>query len=728
MSTQPDKMRPDSLLGWFVLYLFRLLYGFKRFGGQDLQAPGPILLIPNHVSWIDFLYVGVCLDSDWRFVTSSVTAETSWLHRRIMRSKRTFPIDVASPYAIKHIAEYLRQGGRLVLFAEGRLSRTGSLMKLFEGTGFLLLKTHAKVITCHLRGTERHHLSVQKGWTRYFPRISAHFSRLIEPPHREFSTTLAGRRTLTRWLMDQMLNQRFQVARDFGPKSVLEAVIENRYQTPGTTILNDITLKDLSYRKLLVGVELLAKQWSPVLDAKNPVGILLPNVTATPVTLLSLWGRELVPALLNYSSGAATMLSCCQLASIKQIITSRKFLEKARLDLTLLTDNGIELIFLEDIRARITSGDRDKTVLGQIFKRPFKNANPKRDNTAAILFTSGSEGMPKGVKLTHANLMANINQMLAVIDVTDQDRMFNALPLFHSFGLSIGTLLPLVRGVYTFLYPSPLHYRLVPEMVYDQDCTIMLATNTFLNGYARRSHPYDFQSVRYLFAGAEKTQSSTFKLWSEKYGIRILEGYGATECSPCISVNTYLSPKVGSAGRFLPGIEYRLEKVDGVETGGRLHVRGPNIMEGYLNPDANAAFKELEGWYDTGDIVDVDEAGFVHIIGRLKRFAKISGEMVSLTAIEQSLTGKFEHLGLRIEVVVLTQPDTRRGEKLIAIANHRHISLTEVQDVVRDAGHSNLSVPREIKYVKTIPKLGSGKTDYRTLESDLAELETSNSE
>ncbi len=716
----PYRLVPETPLAWFVYILFRVLFRFRAYGGEDLDAKGPVLLLPNHVSWIDFLFLGVCLKKDWRFVTSATTAEASWLHRRIMRSDRAFPIDPSSPYAIKHIAAYLNSGGRLVLFAEGRITTTGALMKLYEGCGFLLLKTPAKVITCNLRGANRFKLTKHKGWKRWRPTISVHFSRLKEPPTREFSSNMQGRRQLTSWLRDTILNHQFQVETEFGPKTVLEAVTNNRYEQPKLSIIGDATFKELSYQDILIGTEVLSQQWAQIFGSdEKHVGLLLPNVNASPVALLSLWAAGKIPALLNFSSSPATMISCCQLASLKTIITSRQFLERARLDLSAIEETGIKLLYLEDIRSRVTTKDKLSALLSQKLRRPFQSTAPDPDTVAAILFTSGSEGTPKGVALSHGNLIANIRQMLSVIDITDADRAFNAMPMFHSFGLTIGTLLPLVRGIFVFLYPSPLHYRMVPALVYDQDCTIVLGTNTFLNGYARKAHMYDFQSVRYLFAGAEKTQKATFETWAFKYGIRILEGYGATECSPCISVNTRMEAKIGSAGRLLPAIDHRLEKIPGVEPGGRLHVRGPNVMKGYLNPEANKEFEAQKGWYDTGDIADIDAEGYVHILGRLKRFAKVSGEMISLTAIEESLAGRFEHIGFRTEIAIVTEPDSRKGEKLIAVTNHPGVTLEAIRDILKETGHSNLSAPRQIEHLKTIPKLGSGKTDYRTLQQAL---------
>ncbi len=702
-------------------WVLRLLFRFRGYNEAVLAAPGPVLLVPNHVSWFDWLLIGVCLEGDWKFVVSSVSAQTSWLHRWIMINRRTFPLDTESPYAVKEMAKHLDKGGRLVLFAEGRLSRTGTLMKLFDGTGFLLHKTHAKVITCYLRGANRLPFSPNVSRHKWFPTLSAHFSELLEPPKLENLSTRVARTQMTAWLRDRMVSQQFNVEMEFGPRDVLSAVVAAASQQPGLVVLEDATRKPLTYRRLLVGVELLAGPLEKALAADSPrAGILLPNVNALPVTLLSLWHIGKVPAILNYSTGAATMVACCQLAGLKQVITSRVFLERARLNLAPLQEAGIEFIYLEDLRGKIGRAQKIGSLIRMSLNPSSLSPGPATPNSqpndaAVVLFTSGSEGMPKGVELSHRNLLANIRQMLSVTDITDRDRLFNCLPLFHSFGLTVGTLLPLVRGAYVFIYPSPLHYRVIPVVFYDRDCTIFLSTNTFLNGYARKANPYDFRTLRYLFAAAEKLQESTATTWAQKFGVRIFEGYGATECSPCVSANLPIAPKYGSVGRLLPGVEYRLEPVEGVSDGGRLFVRGPNVMRGYLNADANAAFQALNGWYDTGDIVSVDEEGYLFVRGRMKRFAKVSGEMVSLTAVEDALAGAFPQYGLRCQIAVITRPDEGRGEALIAVTNEPKLNLDEIRNAIKARGLSNLSAPREIKVVREIPKLGTGKVNHREL-------------
>jgi acyl-[acyl-carrier-protein]-phospholipid O-acyltransferase/long-chain-fatty-acid--[acyl-carrier-protein] ligase len=747
-----------ALLRW----LLRLLYGFRAFNESALKTPGPVLLLPNHVSWWDWLLMGVCLEKDWRFVTSRTAAELSWFHKKVMVNRRTFPVDINSPYAVKHMAEYLQRGGRLVLFPEGRLSCTGSLMKLFDGTGFLIHRTHAKVITAYIRGAYRLPWSPNPNRKRWFPRLSVHFSNVLPPPALDHLSASESRALLTDWLWDQMVRQRFETEMEFGPARLPEAILETARQWPRQTILEDATLQSLTYRRLAIGADVLAADWHKRFGPeKQRVGVLLPNVNALPVVMVSLWAANKIPAVLNYTTGPAILLACARLAELRQVITSRTFIQRARLDLEPLKAAGIDIVFLEDVRAGISSAQKFLAMLRQFPKPRLRmrgrgaggrgqragdrdreaGKDPKlltsspADDVAVILFTSGSEGDPKGVELTHRNVLANIRQMLAVIDLMDTDRFFNALPLFHSFGLNVGMLLPLVQGTFVFLYVSPLHYRVVPAALYNLDCTVFFGTNTFLNGYARKAHPYDFRTLRYLFAGAEKLQPATSAVWMQKFGVRIIEGYGATECSPCVTANVPMRPREGSPGRFLPGIECRLEPVEGIATDastagdipggrshagpgkiGRLHVRGPNIMRGYLNPEANARFQALGGWYDTGDIVRVDTEGFVFILGRLKRFAKVSGEMVSLAAVEDALANAFARFGPKFAIAVVSRPDEARGERLIAVTNEPKITLEMVREAVRAAGLSNLAAPRELKVIHEIPRLGTGKVNHRELE------------
>jgi acyl-[acyl-carrier-protein]-phospholipid O-acyltransferase/long-chain-fatty-acid--[acyl-carrier-protein] ligase len=368
------------------------------------------------------------------------------------------------------------------------------------------------------------------------------------------------------------------------------------------------------------------------------------------------------------------------------------------------------VLYLEDLRGEIGLGERLRGLLAARFARSvYRRRAPKPGDAAVVLFTSGSEGTPKGVVLSHENILANCQQIAARVDFSPGDIVLNALPLFHSFGLTGGLLLPLVSGVRIFLYPSPLHYRIVPEVAYETNATILFGTDTFLTGYARAGSPYDFYSVRYVFAGAEKVRDETRRMWVDKFGLRILEGYGATETSPVIATNTPMHFKAGTVGRLLPGIAWRLDSVEGIDEGGRLVVAGPNVMKGYLSTATPGAIDAPPGgWYDTGDIVSVDAEGYVKILGRAKRFAKIAGEMVSLGAVEglaSSLWPEHRHAAVAL-------PDPRKGEQVVLLTDNAEATVAALLAQARAQGIAEVMVPRVVLTVATLPTLATGKPDY----------------
>lgn len=474
--------------------------------------------------------------------------------------------------------------------------------------------------------------------------------------------------------------------------------------------LEDLERQPLSYGRLVLGSLVLGRKLAGLTEPRERVGVLLPNVLAVAVTLFGLSAFGRVSAFLNFTAGLKNLKAACELAQIQTIVTSRRFVEQGKLDdIVAALGEGRTILWLEDVRATITSFDKLRGLIASWFARGIhRRASVSPDDPAVILFTSGTEGTPKGVVLSNANLVANAYQVKAHAGdvLTTKDVFFNPLPVFHSFGLTAGLLTAILNGIKSVLYPSPLHYRQIPKLVAGTQATFMLATDTFLKGYARAAGEGDLASIRYVIAGAERVTEETRRLWSP-YGAVILEGYGATECSPVVACSLPDRNRSGSVGPFLPGIEWRLEPVEGIHEGGRLHVRGPNVMMGYLDPDRPGHFvPPMDGWHDTGDIVTVDD-GVVTIRGRAKRFAKVGGEMVSFAAIEavaQSLWPEHNH-------VVVALPDPKKGEQLVLITDKNDADRDALLAHARAQGFPELWVPKAI-LISAIPVLGSGKIDY----------------
>jgi acyl-[acyl-carrier-protein]-phospholipid O-acyltransferase/long-chain-fatty-acid--[acyl-carrier-protein] ligase len=416
-----------------------------------------------------------------------------------------------------------------------------------------------------------------------------------------------------------------------------------------------------------------------------------------------------VPAMINFTAGASNILAGCRATGLDTIVTSRAFIERGKLEPLLeKLAAEVKIVYLEDVRTTVGLFDKLGGMLN--YKKPLVQRKP--DDWAAILFTSGSEGVPKGVVLSHRNILTNAAQARARIDFNHTDKVFNILPVFHSFGLTVGVILPIVSGVPIFLYPSPLHYRTVPELVYVTNATIMFGTDTFLNGYARAANPYDFRSIRYMLSGAEPVRESTRLTYLEKFGIRILEGYGVTETAPALALNTPMFNKFGTVGRLFPGMEAKLQKVEGVEEGGRLFVKGPNVMLGYLRVENPGVLERPpEGWHDTGDIVTIDAQGFIAIQGRAKRFAKVGGEMVSFAAVE-ALAGD---LWPEWVSAVVSVPDARKGERLLLYTNNEKATRSDFIAFARSRHASELMIPAEVIVMAKLPMLGSGKVDLLNL-------------
>ncbi len=432
----------------------------------------------------------------------------------------------------------------------------------------------------------------------------------------------------------------------------------------------------------------------------------MPNSNGVAATFFALQTIGRVPAMLNFSAGPVNVRAACRAAQVKVVLTSRAFIDKGRLaPLIEALQADTKIVYLDDVRKTIGAFDKLRGLLDGTRQRVAR----KSDDPAVILFTSGSEGTPKGVVLSHRNILANAAQALARVDANAEDKVFNALPVFHSFGLTGGLMMPLLAGIPVYLYPSPLHYRIIPELIYQTNSTILFGTDTFLAGYARSAHSYDFRALRLVLAGAEAVKERTRALYLSRFGVRILEGYGVTETAPVLAMNTPMANKPGTVGRLSPLMEARLDPAPGIEGGGRLFVRGPNVMLGYLRADNPGVIEPLaDGWHDTGDIVSIDAEGFISIKGRAKRFAKIAGEMISLSAVEAMAAALWPNA----QSIAVTVPDDRKGERLVLITTERDATRDAMLKQARAAGATELSAPSHVIVVDKVPLLGTGKTDY----------------
>ncbi|MGV7220858.1 MAG: acyl-[ACP]--phospholipid O-acyltransferase [Nitrospinales bacterium] len=709
---------PEAIVRSFLQWVFHTLYRVEIKGFENYRkADSRTIIVANHLSYLDAALLGAYIPDRVTFAINTNVSKQWWMKPFLFLAD-TFALDPTYPLSTRALISEVKKQQKVVIFPEGRLTATGSLMKIYEGPSMIADKAEAKLLPICITGAQYTPFSRLKGKVRIrlFPKITLTF---MEPVSLKLNNDLKGRerrRAAGARLYDVMTDMMYR-SHDIN-QNLFQSLLDAKNTHGGKhLIVEDIERKPLTYSQFITRCFILGDSFKNKTEAKENIGILLPNMSGTLVCFFGLQAYGRIPAMLNFSAGTKNIIAACKMAGIRLVITSRKFIEMGKLDgaIDSLTEQNISIIYLEDLRNQISFFDKIKGMLaGCIPQTYFKlvNKNIDADSPAVVLFTSGSEGTPKGVVLSHSNIQANRFQVSSRIDFGPTDIVFNALPIFHSFGLTIGTLLPVLSGMKIFLYPSPLHYRVVPELVYDTNATLMFGTDTFLTGYGRYAHPYDFYSIRYVFAGAEKLRDSTRKTWSEGFGVRIFEGYGATETSPVLSMNTPMQNKLGSVGRLMPSIKNKLETVPGIDEGGKLLVSGPNIMKGYYHSDTSGKIAPLtDGWYDTGDIVTIDENGYIFIKGRAKRFAKVGGEMVSLTAVEDYI-GKvwpgFSHFAVQI-------PDDKKGEQIIVVSNYKEASRNDLISFVKENGLSDLSIPKNILFLDKVPVLGTGKTDYISL-------------
>ena len=699
---------PETVIKATLRAVLRLLYRVEITGEEHMPKVGTgAVIVVNHVSYLDAALLAAFLPGKPTFAVHTRIAQAWWM-QPILPLFDAFPVDTTNPLSTKAMVRAVQAGRSLVIFPEGRITVTGALMKVFGGPGMVADRAAAPIVPVRIDGAQYTPFSHMKGKLRLrlFPKI-----RIAILPQVQLETAGGPRERRAAaaqrlyGVMSEMMFRTSEIDRTlYG--ALLDAGAVHGRKAPA---VEDVKRKPLSYGRLALGARLLSGRIAAVTEAGEAVGLMLPNVNAAVAAFFALQRIGRVAAMLNYSAGPAHLQSACDTAKITTVITSRAFVDQAKLQgaVDRLQQSGRRVLWLEDMAKQISAPAKLAAVL-----TPDRRPRGRADDAAVILFTSGSEGAPKAVVLTHRNILANCAQTAARVDFNPTDRVLNALPIFHSFGLTGGLLLPLLNGVKVLLYPNPLHYAAIPALAYDASATILFGSDTFLSGYARQAQGYDFYSLRYVFAGAEPVKAETRARFAEKFGLRIFEGYGVTECAPVIAVNTPMHFRAGSVGRLLPAVEARLEPVPGVDHGGRLHVRGPNVMAGYyLADDPGVLVPPKDGWHDTGDIVDIDAEGFVTILGRAKRFAKIGGEMVSLAAVEVSAAACWPEAAH----AVVARPDPKKGEQLVLFTTTPDADARGLSAWGREHGVPELMLPKDVRVVDALPALATGKTDYVAL-------------
>lgn len=493
-------------------------------------------------------------------------------------------------------------------------------------------------------------------------------------------------------------------------RSIFQAFLETARRKGGKAqALIDGDGRKMSYQDIVRAAFGIGGPLARLTQTNEKVGVLLPTGAGAIIALFALHSRGRIPAMLNFTAGARNLKAACKAAQVSKIVTAHKFIEIGGLEKLIneLKDE-VEFIYLEDEKENVKPIDKARALLGPILPSILA-ATPNPDDPGVILFTSGTEGSPKGVVLSHANILANIEQITQHVVLLPTDRFFNPLPTFHCYGLTAGTLWPLLSGHQVVLHPSPLQTKIIAKRIFETSSTVLFATDTFLQQYMRASSDGGMSSMRIAVCGAERVRDETRQMAERRFSFEVLEGYGVTEGSPVLAANQPGDIRAGTIGKLLPGVEFRLDPVEGLDDASKLIVRGPNIMKGYISTDEPGVIKPLaDGWHDTGDVVSIDKEGYVTIRGRMKRFAKIGGEMVSLAVVENCASAVWPD-NMHAAAIV---PDARKGEQVVLVTDNDSADRGLLLTWAQTHGVPEIAVPKKIIHVDEVPVLGTGKLDY----------------
>lgn len=668
------------------------------------ETSAPVVVMPQFSSYFDPALFGQHVPGDPLVIIPPSVARRKLFSSHMTRF-RFETVDAADPTSIKTIVKLIKENRCTVIFPELAPSSDGLPGRVSDAAAAAIASTEAVVIPAR---------AVNSQYTMFSP-ASRRINCVAPPPVRlhfgermSFAgmTREAARLAIERALRDVMAESEIQDCTLYD--SLVDA---GRKWGWHRTFSIEPDGSRLKRKDFLLRVELLAGVFDKMGAEGERIGIMLPNTAMTLASIIGMQHAGRIPAMINFSMGSRALLSCCAAVSATKIVSSRRFVSEGKFEplVEAMEAGGVKFVYLEDLVAAVPKRDKLSAAAAAFIARTRSNRREDvdRGKVAIVLFTSGSEGAPKAVALTYANFQANIAQVRATLPFLSTDVMLAVLPMFHSYGLSTGVLMPIEAGMAIAFYPTPLHYKNIPHYASDVGATVLLGTNSFLAGYAKSADSFDFSVMKTVVCGGDKLRESTASLWRNKFGIRILEGYGVTECSPVVGVNRRGRYKFGSIGQCLPLIETSLKPVEGVEGAGRLVLRGPNIMAGYMQPDGSLVAPE-DGAYDTGDICSIDDEGYITIEGRAKRFAKIGGEMISLAHIEEAAQEMWPDDAL----AVVSIADEAKGEQLVMLTERKDAVREELRVGLTSRGLPEIAVPKRVVYVEALPRIGVGKTDY----------------
>ncbi len=731
--TPEVKIIPTKLLKVILKFVFNKLYKVEVRGLENFHKAGKrSIIIANHLSYIDPALLSVYLPSTLIFAIHSTVAKAWWV-KPFLKVVKALPVDNNNAMAIKTLIEYVKKNKRIAIFPEGRISTTGSLMKIYEGPGMIADKADCPILPIRIDGTQFTHFSKLKNipQTKIFTKVII----TILPPVKFQPLSEMGSRDRRKYIGEALYNIMTDMMFESSGyqqlifKSLIDAAKIYGFNHP---IIQDANAEyALTYRQLIAQSFTFANLLTYIAPSE-PIGLLLPNTAMSLSLFYGLQAANKLPVMLGNSKSMVTF--ACQAINIKTLIICRQLTEKMELttEINALAVKGVQIIELNELLQQPTKFGKYKAFLGSLFPQTYYNkiaGSVEENKPAAILFTSGSQSPPQAVALSHKNLQANRCQLSARLDFNIHDIAFNALPISSCFGLN-SLLLTTLSGIRTFLYHSPERYRIIPEIIYDIGATIMFSTDLFLYNYGKYAHPYDFYSLRHVFAGEQKLHLHTKELWLNKYGIRIFASYSAPECSAIIATNTPMHSKADSAGKLMPKITYHLQPVPELVKGGRLHVKGPNIMLGYIrNNDGNLAITPLKnsmlgkGWHDTGDIAEFDEEGYLRIICKAEQLAKINGELISLATLEQ-LACSIDPDNLH--AAIYATANAAENQEIILFTTNNKWRQDTFGNLINQFFLSANYFPASIINLPKMPLLTNGKIDYRTLKHFIKDRESEN--